>query len=134
MKKKIVKKKAGRPPGPGKRGHRGKIEIDFNLLKKMCQIQCTAEEIAGVMEISSDTLNARIKEKHDITFSEYYKKYSDEGKTSLRRLQFKIAQTNPGMAIFLGKQYLRQRDKQEIIEITDEALDAEIEKELEKRK
>lgn len=128
MKKKTIKKKAGRPPGPGPRGHRTKIEIDFELLEGLCKIQCTAEEIAGVMGVSVDTIGRRIEEKESITFADYYKKHSDAGKASLRRLQFKHAKKNPGMAIFLGKNLLRQSDKQEItgadggpqiIEITD---------------
>lgn len=33
---------------------------------------------------------------------------------SLRRTQFKLAEKNPTMAIFLGKQYLGQRDNIEV--------------------
>ena len=39
-----------------------------------------------------------------------YKKGQDNGKRSLRRIQFKLAEKNPTMAIWLGKQYLGQRD------------------------
>ena len=37
-------------------------------------------------------------------------RYRSDGKVSLRRAQFKLAQTNPTMSIFLGKQYLGQSD------------------------
>ena len=67
---------------------RPKIEIDFKTLDGMCAINCTQEEIASVLGISIDTLGRRIKEIHDMTFAEYYKKNSANGKMSLRRAQF----------------------------------------------
>jgi hypothetical protein len=85
-------------------------EVDFEQLKKLCNIQCTAVEIAGFFDMSDDTLVARIKEKHDMTFSEFFKKYSSMGKISLRRNQLKLAEKNVAMAIWLGKQYLGQKD------------------------
>ena len=50
------------------------------------------------------------KRTYELTFAEAYKKYSAKGKVSLRRAQFKLAEKNASMAIFLGKQYLGQRD------------------------
>lgn len=38
----------------------------------------------------------------------------EQGKVSLRRTQFRLAEKSAGMAIFLGKNYLDQSDKQEI--------------------
>ena len=94
---------------------RPKIEIDFKIVKNLCEIQCTGEEIAGVLNINYDTLNARIKEEYGIGFSEYYKKESSPGKTSLRRMQWKAADRgNITMLVWLGKQYLGQKDKQEL--------------------
>lgn len=93
---------------------RPKIEIDFKIVKRLCGIQCTGEEIASVLQIDYDTLNARIKEEYKVGFSEYYKKESAVGKISLRRLQWKAADRgNVSMLIWLGKQYLGQTDKQE---------------------
>ena len=43
-------------------------------------------------------------------FAEIYGQKREAGKISLRRSQFQMAQTNPTMAIFLGKQYLGQTD------------------------
>ena len=36
------------------------------------------------------------------------------GKASLRRTQFRMAETSAAMAIWLGKQYLGQKDKSEL--------------------
>lgn len=93
------------------KGGRPKITIDFEMVEKLCAMQCTGEEIAGVLKINYDTLNARINEEYGIGFSDYYKKHSQSGRASLRRLQWKSAQGgNTPMLIWLGKQYLGQRD------------------------
>lgn len=78
----------------------------------MCAIQCTAEEICGVMNVSQDTLERLVKDEHGVTFAEFYEKRSSKGKMSLRRLQWKSAEAgNVTMQIFLGKQMLGQKEK-----------------------
>ena len=91
------------------------MEIDIEKLRNMARIQCTAEECASVFECSADTIDRRLKEEGYDGFADFYKRYSGEGKTSLRRAQWKAAQDgNPTMLIWLGKQMLGQRDKQEV--------------------
>ena len=97
-------KKLGRP----------KTNIDKSNFEKLCQMQCTLEEIAGFFDCCDDTINNWCKEVYDDNFSGVYKKKSMAGKISLRRNQFKIAENNASMAIFLGKQYLGQRDNIEV--------------------
>ncbi len=88
--------------------------IDWKQLDSLIGIQCTGEECAAVLDIDYDTLNAIIKrEKKLAGFSEYFKLKRGRGKASLRRRQFKMAENNPTMAIWLGKQYLGQADKNE---------------------
>lgn len=101
--------KNGRPP----------IEIDKEQFEKLCSIQCTEEEISGWFKCSVDTLNRWCKKEYNETFAEAYKKYAANGKTSLRRYQFKLAQTNASMAIWLGKQYLGQRELKEFDQETE---------------
>ena len=48
-----------------------------------------------------------------MTFTEIWSQKSSLGKISLRRIQFKQAETNPSMAIWLGKQILGQTEKVE---------------------
>jgi hypothetical protein len=120
---------------------RPKIKIDFDLFKKLCSIQATLVEIAGIFECSVDTIENRVKEVYGMTFSEFYKIHSAEGKTSLRRAQFKSALSgNSALLIFLGKQYLGQKDKieQEISgpegkPVKVELTQAQIEEELKER-
>ena len=89
------------------KGGRPKFIIDYALVEKLAQIMCTQEEIANFLGCSRDTL------LRDPRFCDIYKKGLDSGKMSLRRAQFKMAQTNTTMAIWLGKQYLGQTDKNE---------------------
>lgn len=89
---------------------RPKKEINQELFEKLCGIMCTEEEIANVFDCSVDTINRFCKDRYEMTFAEAYKKFSAAGKASLRRYQFKLAQKNASMAIFLGKNYLGQTD------------------------
>lgn len=89
---------------------RPSVEIDQKTFEKLCSLQCTLEEIAGFFGCCDDTINNWCKKTYNDNFSGIYKKKSIGGKISLRRTQFKIAETNASMAIFLGKQYLGQRD------------------------
>ena len=96
---------------------RPRKEIDFDDLRKMCEIHCTQEEICHLLDMHHETLNARIQEKYGCTFSQYYKKNSSTGKKSLRRTQYDAANSGSvPMMIWLGKQYLGQSDKNEVKE------------------
>lgn len=80
------------------------------LFENLCGIQCTEAEICGVLECSADTLNRWCKRTYKMTFADTYKSKSQVGKSSLRRAQWKLAEKNASMAIWLGKQYLEQKD------------------------
>lgn len=83
---------------------RKKLVIDYVTVEKLASIQCTQEEISTFLGISVRTL------QRDEEFCRIYKKGQENGKMSLRRMQFKLAEKNSAMAIFLGKQYLGQKD------------------------
>lgn len=89
---------------------RPKKVINQKLFENLCGIQCTEVEICGVLECSADTLNRWCKRTYKMTFADTYKSKSQVGKSSLRRAQWNLAQKNASMAIWLGKQYLGQRD------------------------
>src|SRR5690242_11198402 len=108
---------------------RPRKEIDQKTFEGLCEIQCTLSEVASVFRVSIDTIERWCKRTYQETFAESYKKLAESGKTSLRRLQWKHAQTNPAMAIFLGKNYLGQSDK---LTVADADIDAEIERRLAK--
>jgi len=102
--KKVKKNKGGRP----------KKIIDYEKLDRLCYIQCTGEEIAAILGMSYELLNNKLKREKKKGFLDYFGEKSAGGKMSLRRRQFAMAETNPTMSIWLGKQYLKQVDKQEL--------------------
>lgn len=86
---------------------RPKLEIDEKLVEALARISCTYEEIASVVGCSVDTLERR--------FADQIEQGRQQGKTSLRRKQFEVALAGDrGMLIWLGKQVLKQTEKQEI--------------------
>ena len=93
---------------------RRKIEMTEDMYKQVCSlcaIQCTAEEIASVLGISVDTLERRIYERDGLRFAEFFKIKRKAGFASLRRMQWKKAQSDDTtMLIWLSKQYLGQKD------------------------
>lgn len=89
---------------------RPRLEIDVDQFKKLCSIQCTLREIAAYFRVSEDTIQRFCKREFKMTFTEAFDTFSADGKISLRRTQFRMAEHNPSMAIWLGKQFLGQRD------------------------
>lgn len=95
------------------------VQRDF---ENLCGMWCTEVEIADFFDVDEDTLNTWCKKTYGTTFSETYKKKSSKGNISLRRAQLKTAveKLNPTMMIWLGRQYLGQRD---IVETQSRDLD-----------
>lgn len=100
---------------PGGRPRKELTDEDFQRLVAMIRIQCTQDEICGVFGMTAETLNTRLEERGEGSFSTLYKRHQDEGKASLRRSQWKLADAgNPTMLIWLGKQVLGQRDSMDL--------------------
>jgi len=99
----ITKPKMGRP----------RKEFDPEQFEKLCSIQCTIEEICAYFDMDHETLNERIKEEYNgKTFSTIFATKRKTGHVSLRRSQFqKALEGDNTMLVWLGKNYLGQRDK-----------------------
>jgi len=90
----------------GEGGGRPRFVIDYEAVEKLAMLQCTHEEIASFLGCSSDILAA------DSKFLGVHKEGMDKGKMSLRRHQWRALEAgNSTMLVWLGKQYLKQRDK-----------------------
>ena len=88
---------------------RPKKKIDYDLAERLARIHCTNEEIASCLGISKSYWYDLIK--RDAKLSDTIEKARDEGRASLRRLQWQNAtQGNVTMQIWLGKQILSQND------------------------
>ena len=92
---------------------RPRIEIDQKIFENLCGIQCTQAEIADVLNCSVDTVERWVQRTYSDSYAEIYKRFSAKGKMSLRRYQFELAKKSTAMAIFLGKNYLGQKDSVE---------------------
>jgi len=88
------KNKTGRP----------KTQIDLEQAEKLGMLQCTLKECSAWFDIPLSTLSGH-KE-----FQEAYKKGLENGKQNLRRKQWRLADRNAAMAIWLGKNYLGQTE------------------------
>jgi hypothetical protein len=94
-------------------GGRPRLEFDLRQVEELGKIQTTLPELAAVLGCSLSTVKDRVAS--DFEFSAAYKRGLEAGKSSLRRLQWKSALSgNVVMQIWLGKQYLGQRDQQAV--------------------
>lgn len=87
---------------------RPKFKIDYEQVKGLASLLCTQAEIASFLGCDVRTL------QRDEEFCRTYKEGIDQGKMSLRRKQFALADKSAAMAIFLGKNILGQRDQQDL--------------------
>ena len=106
-------KKMGRP----------EKQINQQQFEALCQIQATEEEVCLVLGVQPNTLNKWCRRMYGQTFCKVFAEKRALGKASLRRKQFKLAEKSAAMAIWLGKQYLGQREVQGI-ELTGKDGDA----------
>lgn len=97
---------------------RPRKEIDQKQFENLCGPQCTLEEICGWFDVTDKTLDGWCKRTYHASFSEVFKQKRGAGKISLRRSQWRLAEKNATMAIFLGKQFLGQRDSVDVA-VTD---------------
>jgi hypothetical protein len=91
-------------------------EIDWNVFRRSCIAQCTAEEIAASFEMSADTLSRRCMEEKGKTFAELKRIFAPEGLGSLRSKMYQKAMDDNAkgqvkMMIWLSKNYLGMADK-----------------------
>lgn len=89
---------------------RPKKEIDREQFEKLCGFQCTESEICAWFDVTDKTLASWCNKEYGRHFSEVFAEKREVGKISLRRAQFQLAHKSAAMAIFLGKNYLGQRD------------------------
>ena len=121
----------GKRPGAGRKA---KV-IDLVELEKLCALHATDEEIAAWFGVSTRTIESRRKQPK---FAEVMNRGRAMGRISVRRFQMKLMEAgNPMMTVWLGKQFLGQRDVMPIevggvngepVQISLQALDDAIER------
>ena len=87
-------------------------EIDLIQLEKLCMLQCTDEEIACWFGVTTRTIERRRKLR---AFQEAMDRGKARGRISMRRAQLRMLEAgNATMGVWLGKQYLNQRDERDL--------------------
>jgi hypothetical protein len=86
-------------------------EVLLEQIRDLGRIQATVAEVASVLRCSEHDVRAFLADQPDV--KEAYEGGRLEGMVSLRRKQFDLAESNPTMLIWLGRQYLGQREKVE---------------------
>jgi hypothetical protein len=100
--------------GPSESPQRGPSlnRLTPERLKQLGEIQCTPEEAASILEMDVEQFQAMLA--RDEKARTAFEGGRAGGLEALRRAQFKLAETNATMAIFLGKTYLGQADRREL--------------------
>lgn len=94
---------------------RPKANIDWHKVDNLLKAQCDGVGIAGILGIAPDTLYRLCREENKIGFEDYSRQKKSEGKELLRAKQFESAMSGDRvMQIWLGKQYLDQKDRKEV--------------------
>lgn len=101
---------------------RPRKEIKRKDFEKLCELQCTLSEIAAFFDCSEDTVERWCTEEYGQGFADIFAIKRGNGKIALRRKQWKLADTSATMAIWLGKQYLGQKDAQDREPSSEKAL------------
>jgi hypothetical protein len=99
----------------GKPQGRPRIQINWEEFDKLARMQCTLLEIADFFECSHDVIQQACKREKGMIFKAYYDQKRAGGHRSLRGKQYDLAMDgNVSMLIWLGKQYLDQKEKQDV--------------------
>ena len=94
----------GKRPGSGRKA----IKIDLALLEKLCTMQCTDVELAGIFEVNVRTIE---RHKKKPAFAAVMERGRAKGRLSVRRSLFEqAAKGNAQSTIFLAKNLLGFKD------------------------
>ncbi len=106
--------KRGRPPAG----------IDWERVDYLLEAGCSGREIASHLGYHHETLYKNCVKDHKVSFSEYSQKKRESGNVLLKVKQFEIALTgDKSLLIWLGKQRLKQSEKQEVAHSVEVGID-----------
>lgn len=118
---------AKRRARPKAKTGRPEVEIDLAELEKLAGLACTVDDIAAWFGCSRNTILRRLADDKRPEFRHAWECGRGKGRVSLRRSQFKLAEKNATMAIWLGKQLLGQKDERFFnVKTIDHMSEAEI--------
>src|ERR1039458_706692 len=95
----------------GKRAGAGRkpSNLDLGELERLCGLQCTDEDLAGVFGVNVRTIERR--RRREASFADTMERGRAKGRISVRRgLHLQAAQGKTAASIFLAKNLLGYRD------------------------
>lgn len=100
--------------------------IEWSTVDKLLEADCEGTEIASYIGVHPNTLYERCKKEKKCNFSEYLQLKKAKGNSLIKVKQFEAAvkDKDKAMLIWLGKNRLGQRDRQELKQtiITEQPL------------
>ena len=107
--KAIKKNKTGNHYNQGNQSAKKNIDVDEFV--RMCEEQCTKAEISNHFHVTDKTIDRFCHETFHNSFSVVFQEKRQGGFASLRHSMYEMAKTNPTMAIWLSKNWLKMSDK-----------------------
>ena len=97
----------------------GKPSFVFNLdaVRRLSAMQCSLSMIAAFFGVDVSTIKKR--KRNDVEFRAAFEHGKEQGKVNLLDKQWRACDNSPAMLIWMGKNYLGQRDRG-VIEHTGE--------------
>jgi hypothetical protein len=94
---------------------RPRAEIDLNQVEIFGKFRATYETMAAYFDVTERTIKGRMADKDSDFFHHYKKGLADlQLKLSEAQIETALIDKVPSMQIWLGKQHLGQKDKQEV--------------------
>ena len=98
-------------------------DFDKKQFEALCELQCTKFEICDWFDTTDKTLENWCIRTYGAGFSEVFRQKRGKGMIALRRKQREVALSgNTTMLIWLGKQWLGQKETVEVESPADDAL------------
>jgi len=92
------------------------IELNYDKFNALCQFKSTTKEFAAeYLNISTNTIDRRLKEDHGMTFSQYHESKMKRVATKLEEKAVQMAMNGDRtMLIFCLKNYAKWQDKMDV--------------------
>lgn len=92
-----------------------RIELDWKKIDFLIEAGCSGYEIAAQLGVHHDTVYNRLAEHYGESFSDYSAKKRSKGDANIKVVQYqKALKGDNHMLIWLGKNRLKQKDREEV--------------------
>jgi hypothetical protein len=106
---------------------RPEVTIDWKKADELMLSGCPGTEVAAYFGIHPNTFYRRVEEHYNMSYSDYSSEKKSKGEALIRAQQFAkaLGLTEKGdntLLIWLGKNRLKQKDKEDAIESSDKSI------------